>query len=173
MLQALDNSMSHHRGLSPESQPERCGARFPAGSWGSLLEPALVSWPSSMPFLPSCPSSSSSSSPSTRCIQDTGSRETLGEQAGDDSPGSWTNARTRRLEGTADRSAGLISAGVQLCYSCFQLTVAHQDERRELSGGQSNSIWAVDPQQVVGGHVQVMVSMGGGKHAHLKEQRPQ
>lgn len=60
---------------------------------------------------------------------------------------------------------------VQLCCSRFQMTVAHQDERRELSGRQGNSIWAVDPQQVVGRHVQVMVPMGGGKHAHLKEQR--
>lgn len=44
---------------------------------------------------------------------------------------------------------------------------AHQDERRELSGGQTDSIRGVDPQQVVGCHVQVMVSMGGGKHTHL------
>lgn len=44
---------------------------------------------------------------------------------------------------------------------------AHQDERGELSGGQTDSIGGVDPQQVVGRHIQVMVSMGGGKHTHL------
>lgn len=44
---------------------------------------------------------------------------------------------------------------------------AHQDQRGQLGGGQTNSIGGVDPQQVVGSHVQVMVTMGGGEHAHL------
>lgn len=46
----------------------------------------------------------------------------------------------------------------------------HQGERGELSGGQTDSIRGVDPQQVVGCHVQVMVTMGGGKHTHLNIQ---
>lgn len=48
---------------------------------------------------------------------------------------------------------------------------AHQVEGQELSGGQADSIRGVDPQQVVGRHVQVMVTMGGGKHADLSTER--
>lgn len=44
---------------------------------------------------------------------------------------------------------------------------AHQDQRGKLSGGQTDSISSVDPQQVIGSYIQVMVTMGGGKHTHL------
>lgn len=48
---------------------------------------------------------------------------------------------------------------------------AHQGERGELSGGQADSVRGVDPQQVVGCHIQVMVTVGGGKHTHLFTER--
>lgn len=48
---------------------------------------------------------------------------------------------------------------------------AHQDERRELCGGPTGSIGGVDPQQVAGRYVQVMVSMGGRKNTHLSAGR--
>lgn len=44
---------------------------------------------------------------------------------------------------------------------------AHQDELGEPRGGQTDSVRGVDPQQVVGRHIQVVVSMGGGKNTHL------
>lgn len=48
---------------------------------------------------------------------------------------------------------------------------AHQDRWGERSGGEAGSVGAVDPQQVVGCHIQVMVTMGGGKHSHLPTER--
>lgn len=159
------------RGVSPKSQS--CVAGFPAGSRRPLLEPASLSleaWGSRPPSVHtphSCPPSSSSSN--IRCIRDTDSRRTPRGRAGDGSIGSWIERKEGCLEGTAGGWTRLISVGIQ---SCLFLTSAgshgaHQDERRELSGGQTGSVRGVDPQQVVGRHVQVMVSMGGGKNTHL------
>jgi len=57
------------------------------------------------------------------------------------------------------------------CHSGSRQTAAHQEGRGQPSGGQTHSVGGVDPQQVVGGHIQVMVAMGGGKHAHLFTER--
>lgn len=47
---------------------------------------------------------------------------------------------------------------------------AHQDKRRELSG-QTDPSRRVDPQQVVGRHIQVVVAMGWRKNTHLFTKR--
>lgn len=92
----------------------------------------------------------SSSSSKTSCIWDTGSRRAVGES------GSW-RPNTQSLEFGHD-PAGIGGSGGNR---------PHRDQRQRLRGRQTHSVWGVDPQQVVGGHVQVMVPMGGGKHTHL------
>lgn len=153
----------------PASQPASCGAGFLKLSWRPLLELtdlfSLVrictrgtSPPSLHPsaFFPSMSSSSSNSS----CIRDTGSRGMSGAWAGDDIVGSW---REKGFKAPGGGFKKRTFYGLML--SLFPAG-AHQDKRGELSG-QTDSIRRVDPQQVVGRHVQVVVAMGWGKNAHL------
>lgn len=68
------------------------------------------------------------------------------------------------------KQTGWVLVAIPLEFEVLVEVSPHQEQRQGLRGRQTGSVRGVDPQQVVGGDVQVMVSMGGGKHAHLRTQ---